>query len=177
MSPSIQLKTSFYTFDQIQSRAKSDCTELQSHFHVVVERHQICEASRLNLVLERSFVIAVDEQRRLIRIESASNIRDDFRCQPADQKTRTFDCSNWDGLMYWLHKWLRCDVGAESKSDDPNGVESLLRSFVLEPTRNEAFGLLQPDQLEDYLPARIWMQLIFNRTPSQEELALKRRST
>lgn len=144
---------------------------------VVVERHQISEASRLNLVLERSFVIAVDEQRRLLRIESASNIRDDFNCQPAEQKTRTLDCRNWDGLVHWLHKWLHCDVGAESRSDDPNGVESLLRSFVVEPTNREVFGDLQPDQLEDYLPARIWMQLTFKGAPSQEELTLKRRST
>ena len=143
---------------------------------VVVERHQIYEASKDNQILERAFVIAVDKQRGLIRIESASKIWDIFKSLPTEQKTRTIDCSHWDGLVSWLHQWLRCDVGAESKSDDPKRVESLLRSFVLEPTLIEPFDVIQAEQIENYLPVRLWMQLLFRGTSTQEKLGLKRSS-
>lgn len=145
---------------------------------VVVEKHQIHDASRDNRILERAFVIAVDKQRGLTRIEGASKIWDIFESLPAERKTHTIDCSHWTGLVYWLHQWLRCDVGAESKSDDPKGVESLLRSFILEPTPTliESFDVIQTEQIENYLPARLWMQLLFRGTSTQKELDLKRGS-
>ena len=143
---------------------------------VVVEKHQIQEAERDRRIFERAFVIAVDEQRSLIRVKSASKLRDILTCLGTEQKTHKIDCSDWDGLVFWLHQWLRCDVGAISKSDDPKGVESLLRSYVLEPTLAEHFDTTRIEQIEDHLPARFWMQLLFRGTPTQEELDLKRRS-
>lgn len=136
---------------------------------VVVEKHQIHEASRDNRILERAFVIAVDEQRRgQIRIESASKIWDIFKSLPTERRTRTINCSPWDDLVYWLRKWLRCNVGTESKPDDPKGVEFLLQSFISEPTLlqlsgviQDDLGLIQSEQIENYLPARSWMQFVW----------------
>ena len=144
---------------------------------VVVEKHQIQEAARDNRIFKRAFVIAVDEQRSLIRIESAGKLLDVLRERGTDQKTHKIECSDWDGLVFWFHQWLRCDVGEISEHDDPNGVESLLQSYALEPTRAEHFGIQPINQMEDHLPARFWMRLLFRGTPIQEELDLKRRST
>lgn len=135
---------------------------------VVVEKSQIDEASRDDRILERSFILAVDKERSLIRIESASKIWETFE----EQKTRTIDCSDWDGLAYWFYQWLECDVGKESKFDDPNRVESLLRSFVLEPepTLIDPFDITRTEQIENYLPARFWVQLLFSGTSAEKEL-------
>ena len=128
---------------------------------VVIEEHQIHEAMSDNRILKRSFLIAVDEQRSLIRLESISDIQTLF---PADQKTHTMDCSQWNGLVYWLHQWLVCDLGEESKSDDPESVESLLESFLLPNLPPEPLDGVEAEQREYYLPARFWMRLLFRST-------------
>lgn len=128
---------------------------------VVVEDHQMQEAARDSRILERAFVAAVDEQRGLIRIESTSEIRTVF---PVGQKTHTMDCSHWHGLVHWLHQWLGCNIGAESKSGDPEGVETLLESFVLQPIPPEAVGGLATEHSENYLPARSWLRMLFHST-------------
>ena len=136
-----------------------------SNTSIVVEKHQIDEAAKDNGIFGRTFVFAVDEQRGLMRLKSACEIQADF---PANQKTHTVDCSHWHGLVYWLHQWLGCAIGAESTCDGPEGVEDLLASYVIEPTPSENLGALGAEQREDFLPARLWMKLLFQSISADE---------
>ena len=135
--------------------------KLSRNTSVLLERHQIYEASRDKRILERTYIFAVDDQRGLPRIKGASQIWDIFNSLPNGQATHTIDCTPWDGLVYWLHQWLHCAEGAESKLGDSNGVESLLQSFISEPNPLISSGARQAEQLGDFLPARSWMQIIF----------------
>lgn len=133
-----------------------------NNYRVTVEREQLDEASRNRLIHDRSFVLAADEDRHGIRI---TRVSDELEVFPQNQRTFSQDCSNWTPLAHWIWQWFSCDQGPVSDSNDPNSVESLLREYVDEAEREPSLFAGHPEYElpEDYLPAKVWLELFFEK--------------
>ncbi len=104
-------------------------------YRAAIEKHQIDEASTFNPIKERSFILTVDSLRGEIKINSINEVSKDFS---KVQDTKTFDCSDWDPLADWVIKWLKCEVGAGNRPNDPMPIEKLLES-QLKDQREKVF--------------------------------------
>ena len=132
-------------------------------YDVTVVKRQLLDAKEDQRIEERSFALAVDEERGGIRIEEIDDLISDFDSQ--DEKK--FDCSDWFFLTRWLWQWLSCDLGPASDPDNPDSVEKLLQEFVVDADDEWqspwASGDVTEELPEGYLPARSWIVLFFER--------------
>lgn len=137
---------------------KTACFQLKKStaYTVSVERAQLDDAAIDPRIEQRAFVAAADEIRAGIRIQSTADLIQDF---DNVQATKQFRCANWDSLVPWTERWLRCDVGPESDPNDPNRIEVLLSRFEIPAPRG---GLVIFDEAEqEIIPARAWLKLTF----------------
>lgn len=131
-----------------------------TNLRVGLEKEQLQDALIEHRIAERSFVFAVDESRQCTRIAEIEALITQYN----NQKTKQFDTSEWMGLSQWLLKWLSCEIGKPSVPGDPHSVESLLQSFLIEPPVYDAWtDESLPAIPEDYLPARAWVQMKFEK--------------
>ena len=127
-------------------------------FCVQVVRSQLDEAFVDPRLGSRAFVLALEEVRQALRIESAATLRAGF----AGQKQRRFDATQWLCAAEWLYGWLDCDIGPSSLGSADDGVESLLQEFLLEPPEIDFFDDSLPTDLGDLdiIPARAWLRIV-----------------
>jgi hypothetical protein len=123
---------------------------------VVLNRADLKGATEDVRVAERSFVLAIDQDRLSIRIRKTSDLK-----IPPQQTSKTFDTTAWNSLTDWLGKWLRCELSPPSDPNADDGVESLLTSFIALSKKRD--NLLDFDSelvdLEAPRPAQTWIQV------------------
>ncbi len=135
-----------------------------SELNLSLEKRQLDDACIDRRTENRSFIFAVDDVRHCIRINSIEPLRSEFN---PTQETKTFNSRDWDGLSQWIYNWLSCNIGDPSDPSDQNSVESLLNSFSVEPDQ-VTWGYQAEHELpDDFLPARSWLHMIFQKTPSK----------
>lgn len=129
-------------------------------YQLSLERKQL-EDSRLDPRTEfRSFVLAVDEERSGIRINSVKNILADFN---SHQASKSFDCSSWSCLTQWIWNWFSCEIGPISDPNDRESIEALLQQFVIEDNWDSPWPEGTPDYniADDFLFAKAWLAFFF----------------
>jgi regulation of enolase protein 1 (concanavalin A-like superfamily) len=127
-------------------------------FSVVVNRTQLDDALSDARIGPRAYVLALEEVRQALRIESISVLDSRFN----SRNETTFDALTWSSVAEWLHGWLRCDIGPSSLEPDDDGVEELLTEFVVEPPEITLFDDVErvaPEGI-DFIPARAWLQIL-----------------
>ena len=139
---------------------KTACFQFKksSGYQVSVERRQLDDAVIDPRIRDRAFVVAADELRGGVRLESVAGALTHF---PAKQATRQYDCAGWRSVAEWLNGWLSCTIGPESRPGDPLSVEELLRAYALPEPRElpEELEFVGRDELA--APARAWLSLTF----------------
>lgn len=139
---------------------KTACFQLKksSGYQVSVERRQLEDSLVDPRVGDRAFVLAADELRGGVRLESVARVLRNF---PANQATRQYNCAEWHSVAEWLNGWLSCTVGPESRPGDLLSVEELLRAYTLPEPRElpEEIAFVGRDELA--APARAWLSLTF----------------
>jgi len=130
-------------------------------FQAVFESSQFDAAREIGAIWDRSYALAIDETREVLRIQGANEVAAGFA---HGTKTHKADCSDWLPVTRWLWLWLTCDLGPSSDPRDPNAVEPLLEDFRMPISRRRFFGegrdFTVPD---DWVPARSWLQMFFQR--------------
>ena len=143
--------------------------KVSTDFSTRLERAQLNQAIVDTRTKERSFVLVADRARQRMRVKS---VDDAIKLFKADSDTVGVDCADWMTISEWLTKWISCDVGLSSQLDDPNSVEKLLQEFVVEPPEGWECPWGQGNA-EDYsieqLPARAWLEMVFQRMANGEE--------
>jgi hypothetical protein len=124
-------------------------------------------ASEDPLIAERSFVLAIDEERLGVRIAKVEGLS--TKLEESGQKSMTFDTNTWRFLHEWLVEWLRCGLAPQSPTDGDPGVEGLLDAFRVEPIEDEEEYYFQPADVRhlESVPARAWLQT-FAHEPKQQ---------
>jgi hypothetical protein len=109
------------------------------------------------LIAERSFVLAVDEDRLGIRIEKVEKLN--AKLQGSGQQSMTFDTNTWRFLHEWLDEWLRCELAPPSPTDGSPGVEGMLESFRVDPIEDEYEISYEPSEVShlESVTARAWL--------------------
>ena len=137
-----------------------------SGYQVIVEGQQLQDAYIDKRLGDRSFVLAIDDNRLGIHIKDVKTLL----AVKGDQKTKTHSFHDWTFLTKWLWDWLSCEVGPVSDFDDPYGVEPLLECYVVdEQNRESPWGSItsESDQLQnDIIPARVWLTYFLNSKAS-----------
>jgi hypothetical protein len=137
-----------------------------SCYQVIVESQQLQDAYMDKRLGDRSFVLAIDDNRLGIHIKDVKTLL----AVKGDQKTKTHSFHDWTFLTKWLYDWLSCEVGPVSDFNDSNGVEPLLESYVVdEQNRESPWGSItsESDQLQnDVIPARVWLTFFLNSQAS-----------
>jgi hypothetical protein len=109
-------------------------------------------------IAERSFVLAIDEERLGVRLQKTEVLQKEF----AESKTKTqiFDANGWIYLHDWLSRWLRCELSPKSEMNDGAGVESLLEAFRKKPIDVDESYPFEPGDVGhlETIPARVWFQ-------------------
>lgn len=124
-----------------------------------LELKQLQDALVDTRIAPRAFVLAVDEDRHVMRIESVQHVAGRFS---TNQKSKTFDCSVWSGLSIWLHAWLSCAIAPSSIEQDSTSIESMLRRHVVPKRPRTIWSVEAVQEVDDsHLPARAWMILEF----------------
>lgn len=147
----------------------------RSHdLQVTLEKDQLKEATLDRRILDRSFVLSVDEGRAVKRVEQVGVLWSHF---PQNQSTHTLSCSEWLGIITWIQKWFQCEVGAESVENESHSVEALIQSYIVELSPfAHAFQQTQVAEVpEGWVPARSWLQLQFQSGPKDLDLEAKSR--
>ncbi len=133
-----------------------------SELSLSIEKRQLDDACIDRRTGNRSYIFAVDDVRHCIRVKDIMPLKSEFN---STQATKTFNSRDWDGLSQWLFKWLSCTIGDPSDPNDRNSIESLLNSFSVEPD-NRTWGYQAVHEFpDDFLPARSWLHMIFQKTP------------
>ncbi len=129
------------------------------NYDFIAERSQIEDSLTDSRVRERSFLVAVDENRRGFRLSSTKMVLKKFNGQAENKK---FNASSWDCLSDFLWKWLSCDIGPITKFKEPDNIESLMQNFIVEGPDDFTWEEGEPeDYSENLLPARSWVILTF----------------
>lgn len=135
-----------------------------SNYILKTDRSQFEDALSVDAIGERSFLLAIDEDRKGFRINT---IKDMFKHFNNNSKSKTFDASNWYCLTEFLWKWFSCDIGKSTKFNEPYSVESLLQNFIVEPSEKLKWITERriDDNPEKFIPAKSWV--IFQFLPSK----------
>lgn len=105
-------------------------TKLSKNYSATAERHQLSEALSLPEFAGRSFTMAIDRHRAVIRIQSVDVLAAAFPNR--QQATMTFDTTEWVPSTEWFTRWLECDIGRPSTSFEQTSIERLLASHAVE---------------------------------------------
>jgi hypothetical protein len=109
-------------------------------------------------IAERSFVLAIDEERLGVRLQKTEVLQEKF----AETKTKSqvFDANGWIYLHDWLSRWLRCELSPRSVMNDAAGVEGLLEAFRKKPIEVDESYPFEPGDVRhlEMIPARVWLQ-------------------
>ena len=110
------------------------------------------------LIADRSFVLAIDEERLGVRIAKVEGLSTNL--QKSGQKSMTFDTNTWRFLHDWLVEWLRCGLSPESPTNGSPGAEALLEAFRVESIEEDEEYPYQATDVRhlDSVPARAWLQ-------------------
>jgi hypothetical protein len=110
------------------------------------------------LIADRSFILAIDEERLGVRIAKVDRLNRTFKA--SKNKSVAFDTNKWLFLYEWLDQWLRCGLAPNSPTDGSPGPEGLLEGFRSEPIEVDEDYPFEPADIGhlDYVPARIWFQ-------------------
>jgi hypothetical protein len=129
-----------------------------ANFSVAVKKSQLDDATGDARIGPRAYVLALEEVRQALRVESMAVLDSSFD----SQKEKTFDALTWSSVAEWLYGWLRCDIGPSSLGADDDGVEGLLKEFVVEPPEITLFDDVERVGLDgvDLIPARAWLQIL-----------------
>lgn len=136
-------------------------------YKVGLDGDDLKAASEDLLIAERSFVLAVDEERLGVRIEKVVGLNS--KLQGSGQKSMTFDTNTWRFLHEWLDEWLRCELAPPSPTDGSPGVEGLLESFRVEPIEDDDEVYFERSDVSrlELIPARAWLR-VFVHEPKQQ---------
>jgi hypothetical protein len=132
-------------------------------YRASVERRQLDDAMADSRTGDRAFVLAIDEVRHGIRIESTATLLRQFD----KQQTKTFEVAEWTSLTQWTWNWFSCDIGPVSDPNDPQSVEALLENYRV-PDNDAwqspwAVGEIEETDLPERTPARVWLTFLFER--------------
>lgn len=130
-----------------------------------LEKRQILDALTLNEIAERSFVLAVDEERSGYRVRSTWKCSTEFQ----EQENKKVTTDSWDFLVVWLLKWFSCEEGPLSKPDDPNPIERLLEHFTIPAESLSRRGFINENLPRDFLPAKAWLRYGFYPKKSEDQ--------
>ena len=130
-----------------------------------LERKQLEDAVIDARTKNRAFVLAVDETRHVIRLHDVDRLLSTYD----EQETKTFRSNQWESLTRWTWEWLSCNIGEPSVLNSANSVEDLLREFVEEESSLSQWERreLTSNLPENYLPAKVWLQLFFEPKSTQ----------
>jgi hypothetical protein len=119
------------------------------------------------LIAERSFVLAIDEERLGIRIAKVEGLN--TKLQESGQKSMAFDTNDWHFLHDWITEWLRCGLAPHSPNDNSAGVEYLLDSFRVELGEDEEEYDYDQSNIRrlEFIPARVWLQTFVHEPKKQ----------
>lgn len=115
-------------------------------------------------ISERSFLLAIDEDRLGVRLEKIQGLQEEF--MKAGKKRKVFHASGWSYLSDWLRAWLRCELSPLTSSSDPNPVEGLLEAFRWdgpEPSDEFDFEPADVEHLES-VPAESWLKIAISKS-------------
>lgn len=134
-----------------------------SSLKVELKHKQLCEASFCEVIANRSFVVAIDENRQGLRINGLLPLKETF---PAGQDKHQINTTSWISLTEWLNGWLSCSIGPASDPSDPDSIETLLEYYREElpegPIWKSNWQL--PERLREPLeviPVRTWIAMMF----------------
>ena len=123
-------------------------------YQATLTAEQLDQASLVDSIRPRSFVLTVDEVRLGFRVRSVTNCRSEI---PADNGSRQFSVAEWDFLVVWLLKWFRCKEGLPTETTDPEPVEGLLRDFRMDSPTVSSAQIQQQNIPDGFCPARAWL--------------------
>lgn len=136
-----------------------------SDLQAIFERKQFDDARELQSVWDRSWALAIDESRAVLRVRSATDVISEFTDGRGSHKVVSTD---WLPITRWLWLWLSCDIGPPSRIDDPNAVEPLLEDFRMPPTQRLVFDVGRDFILPDnWLPSRSWLNMSFEMSETR----------
>jgi len=151
--------------------------KVSEDFTAKFERAQLNDALADAKTGDRTFVLVADRTRLRTRVNDAAGVRAMFN---GDAATLTRNCADWNTLGQWLSKWLACEVGLPSTSNDANGVEPLLSQYIVERAdQTDAWqepwptGQAPSSQSVrlDVKPAKMWLMLFFSAAGAGKENA------
>jgi len=110
-------------------------------------------------IADRSFLMAIDENRLGVRFKKISDLKEDF--DRTRHGSMTCKASDWTNLSSWLKLWLQCQLSPPTRIDDPAPVEGLLEAFrhdVPDPDPEFDFQPAQVNHLKS-IPAKDWLKI------------------
>jgi hypothetical protein len=119
---------------------------------------QLAQAKVFPGVLERSFVLAVDQSRFGYRICATKNCLTAF---PIGQGNRKFDVSTWEFLTAWLSAWFSCERGPPTDPKDPNPVELMLDKYRQATVQEIYDEAILANVQQGIFPAKSWLHFTF----------------
>jgi len=137
-----------------------------------LKRPQLEEALASPLTKDRSFVLHVERERRVLHLRLAKTAP--LLAEFGDQQEKAFDCAHWTPFGRWLWEWLSCDTGEPSRMSDPAGIEPLLERYVVEAEWDSAQGRpwgqrRETDYRLDLPPVHTWLRYLI-ASPENEWL-------
>lgn len=115
-------------------------TKVSDNYSATIERGQLEEVLSVREFVGRSFAMAVDRVRGVIRIQSADLLASGFS---KTQATKTFDTIEWVPSSDWIVRWFECEIGRPSNDFEPS-PEGLLAAYVTDPP--EGFPRYEPSR-------------------------------
>ena len=108
-------------------------------------------------IAERSFVLAIDEERLAIRIEKTSLLAK--KLDESGNQSIGCGTEDWRSLVEWLWYWMNCAIGPMTDPGDPAPVEGLLEAFRMsEPDEDFEFEEDPEAEALRHIPARAWLR-------------------
>jgi hypothetical protein len=103
-------------------------TKLAKNYSATVVRRQLDEVLTVPENVGRAFIMAVDRDRSVIRVQSAEALASEFKGR--QQARKKFDTGNWIPSTDFFTRWLECGIGLPSTTFEPRAIEPLLSSRI-----------------------------------------------
>ena len=143
---------------------KTACFQLKivNNCKGTIERHQIEDASVVNEVMQRCYILSVDNVTHSLRLKPAQSFCRKF----GNNKSMVINTSSWKTLSKWLNEWFECKEGPASVMHDNQSVEAKLERYRVEELDQIEWDFGdKSDAISDkiYYPTRVWTKTTFKK--------------
>lgn len=132
--------------------------KLSDENKVMLEGHQLRDASNMELLHKRTFVLAVNPETATFRMESVEKC---LKAVKHNHSVTTLRTDGWESVTEWVIAWFNCERGLPSSLQDPKGIEALLEHLKMPEEQNVLDAVWNANWPREILPAKAWLKCDF----------------